>query len=281
MDDETRKKVLVRKILVAIDTSKHSQAALKAAASLARIMEANIHGVFVHDEVWNRVSRLPSVTSVNSLTGQVSAFKDETMQDRVQILENRLRQKLKEISQMHDITHSWQLARGKVGEEILNAARETDLITIGLKGTTAQRKILGSSARRIIDQADKPVLLLKEGLNLGSTITAVFDGSIESKKGLKLALDLAERNESTLTILMIENDVDSQEGQKNEISNLLRGSTIFPEIKQLDRSDPSRFINSVNLQKTGLLIIPKKQPLLTNSLQVILNHINCPLLMMN
>lgn len=282
MDEEPEKKtVWIRKILVAIDTSKHSQAALEAAAALARTMEANIQGIFVRDEVWNRVSRLPSISAINTLTGQISPFEDETMEERIRLLENRLREKLENISRRHKITHSWRSTFGKVEEAILDAAKEADLITIGLKGVSARRKILGSSARRIIKLADKPILILKEGLRLGSTITAVYDGSKESKKGIEMALDMTERNESTLTILVVNSHSESLERRNRKLDNLLRGTTVFAEIERLDKPDAGRFLNSVNEQESGLLIVPKDQPLLKRSLPVILNHINCPLLMIN
>lgn len=281
MDEENEKTVLIREILVAIDTSKHSQAALEAAAFLARTLEANIRGVFVHDEIWNRVSQLPSTSSVNTLTGQISSFENDTMEYKIKLLKNRLRKKIESVSRRHQISHSWHYLRGKVEEKILDAAKESDLITIGLKGSSATRKVLGSSARRIIERADKPVLILKEGLRLGTTITAVYDGSKESQKGIKMALHIAERNESTLSVLVINNSQQAPEERNKELKNLLQNKPDFVEIELLDKPNVSRFLNSVNQQKCGLLIVPKDQPLLNKALQIILININCPLLLMN
>lgn len=281
MDEESEKTVFFREILVAIDTSKHSHAALEAAALLARTMEANIHGLFVHDEIWNRVSRLPSITTVNTFTGRVTTFENDTMEDQVRLLKNRLRQKLENVSRQHQLTHSWRSEKGKVDEKILEAAKDADLITIGLKGVSARRKILGSSAQRIIKEADKPILILKEGLRLGTTITAVYDGSNESRKGIEMALHIAEKNETTLTVLVVDNNSEAQDEQNKKLENLLQDSPVFAEIELLDQPNTTHFINAINQQKNGLLIVPKNQPLLTRSLQIVLNNINCPLLMMN
>lgn len=281
MDKEQEDTFLIRKILVAIDTSKHSQAALEAAASLARTMEANIHGLFVHDEIWNRVSKLPSMTTVNTLTGQVTSFKEDTMEERVRLLKNRLRRQLERISRQHELSHSWRSERGKVEEKILEAAEDADLITIGLKGASARRKVLGSSARKIIQQSNKPVLILKEGLRLGTTITAVYDGSKASQKGLEVALGIAEKNESTLTVFVVNNNSNARKQQNNQLENLLNDTSVFVEIERLNQTDVSRFLNSINRQKSGILIVPKELPLLTRSLQMILNNINCPLMMMS
>lgn len=281
MDNESEKDVLFREILVAIDTSKDSQAALEAAALLARAMEANIHGLFVHDEIWNLVSKLPSITAVNTLTGQVTPFENDTMDDLVRHLKNRLRQKLERVSRRHELTHSWRSVRGKVEEKILEAAEEADLITIGLRGTSAGKKVLGSSARRIIDRADKPILILKKGLRLGTRITAIYDGSKESQKGIKIALKIAERNESKLTVLVVNNSDEAQQERNKKLENLLQNNSVFIKIELLDEPSITGFLNSINRQKSGLVIVPKNQPLLTRSLQIILNNINSPLLMIN
>ena len=279
-DQEEEQTLYFQKILVAIDTSKHSQAALEAAAALARTMEAKIQGLFVQDEVWNRISRLPSLTTVNTLTGKVTSFEEKKMEEQVELMKNRLRKKLEQVSKHHQLAHTWQSVHGKVEEKILEAASEADLITIGLKGISARRKVLGSSARRIIEEADKPVLILKEGLRLGRTITAVYDGSSESLRGVQIALNIAENNNSTLTALILNNISDEKE-QYKKLENLLRGSPIFTEIQILENSNVSRLVNTLNSQKPGLLILPKNQPLLTGSLQLILRNINYPLLLMN
>jgi len=281
MDEEYEETIVFREILVAVDTSKHSQAALEAAASLARTMEAKIHGLFVHDETWNRVSKLPSISVVSTLTGQITPFGDDMMEDHVKLLKNRLREKLETVSRRHELTHSWRYVQGKVEEKILEAAEQADLITIGLKGVSARRKVLGSSARSIIQKADKPVLILKEGLHLGKTITVVYDGSKQSKMAIKVAMGLAEKNESTLTVLVLDNHSEKRKEQYNKLEKLLERTSIFLQIDFLDSPDVTTLLNSINRQKCGLIIIPKNLPLLTASLQVILKHINCPLLMMN
>lgn len=280
MDEEQEEKVVFREILVAIDTSKHSQAALEAAASLARMMEATIHGLFVHDEIWNRISKLPSIKTVNELTGQITSFEDESLEDQVRLLKNRLKTKLEQVSRQHELSHSWRSEQGKVEEKILEAAEEADLITIGLRGTSAGRKVLGSSARRIIEKADKPVLILRKGLRLGNTITVVYNSSDESKRGLKIALDIAGKNESTLTVLVLNNESEAEEKIK-ELENLLKEIPVFAEIKLLENTNISQFLNTLNRQKPGLLILPKNQPIFARSLEFILRHINYPLLLIN
>lgn len=281
MAEDTKRSVLLREILVAIDTSSHSQAALEAAIALAKTMEANIQGLFVQDELWNRITQLPSTRAVNALTGDVLPLEHEMLEDQVTLLKHRLRRKLEYLSRRNKVKHSWIFTRGKVEEKILEAAETADLITIGIRGHSLRKKKLGSSAKAIIQKAEKPVLILKEGLRLGNTLTAVYDASKESQKGIKLALKIAKKNNSPLSIMVVDNNPEVLDQRSKELQKMLGDTSVSVEIVLMDRMDLGSFLNSINQRNSGLLIIPKSQPLLSKSFETVLNHINCPLLMMS
>jgi len=281
MPEDTNRTVLVREILVAIDTSTHSQAALEAAVALAKTMEANLQGLFVQDEVWQKLSKLPSTSTINTLTGNVLPLESETLEDHINLLRNRLRRKMEFLSRRNKVTYSWSSMQGKVEDKILEASENADLITIGLKGKSASRKRIGSSARTIIKKADKPVLILKEGLHLGTTLTVVYDASEESQKGIRLALKIAKKNNSSLKVLVVDNNPEVLDQRSKELESLLEGAQISVNIELMKNTDLGSFLNTINQQHSGLLIIPKNQPLLSKSFETILLHINCPLLMVN
>src|SRR5699024_5181335 len=97
MAEDEEQVILFRRILVAVDTSAHSRAALEAAADLAQATEAHLSGIFVEEEHWNRVGRLPSGSSVNVLTGRSETLEEERLQHRIEYLTKRLRRDLKRI----------------------------------------------------------------------------------------------------------------------------------------------------------------------------------------
>lgn len=273
--DDKKKTVFFKRILVGVDTSSHSQAALEAAAFLAQKMEGKLLGLFVQDEVWSKICKMPAVTAVNELTGATKPLKEQDLQQKIDLLTKRLRRQLRTISRENKISHSWKTVQGRVEDEILQAAKEADLITIGRRGSSfPEKKELGSSAQAIIQLADKPILILKKGLQLGKNITALYDGSEESKRSIKLALSLADEKKG-ITILVLR-DQTNKEGIK-EITE----ETLIPvEILELRIPDIWRITHFVNQQDAGLFIVPKNQPLLKNSVESLLNQLECPLLMM-
>ncbi|HLR32343.1 MAG TPA: universal stress protein, partial [Fodinibius sp.] len=203
MPEGDNHKLLLRKILVAVDTSAHSRAALEAAAILASLLEADIRGVFVQEEQWTHLSRLPSLTAIHELTGKAYALQQETLEQEIENVKQRLRRQLKQISSRREITHSLETVQGKAEEEILKAAQEADLITIGWRGRSyPSTKKPGSTARNIIRKADKPVLVLGKNVRLGQRVSVLYDTSSQGQQGLQLALKLAEKNESELSVLV-------------------------------------------------------------------------------
>lgn len=274
--DDKKKTVIFRRILVGVDTSSHSQAALEAAAVLAQKMEGKLFGLFVQDEVWSKICKMPAVTAVNALTGATQPLEEQDLQQQIDLLTKRLRRQLRTISRENQISHSWKTVQGCVEDEILQAAKEADLITIGRRGSSfPEKKKLGSSAQVIIQSADKPLLILKKGLQLGKNITALYDGSEESRRSIKLALSLADE-ENGITVLVLK-----EQANKEDIKEITEDTALPVEILELRTPNIWRITHFVNQQNAGLFIIPKNQPLLKNSVETVLNQLQCPLLMMN
>lgn len=281
MADEQERTLLFQRILVAVDTSATSRAALESAATLARIMESEIQGLFVHEENWNQLSRLPSAQTVNELTGETQGLEQTSLEHQIKTLESRLRQQLKYISRRNDVNHTWQSVHGHVADKVLEAAKDADLITIGRRGRSYKsRNKLGSTAKAVIRKAEKPVLILKEPLNLRHTITAVYDASEESHNGLRLALSLAKENRTQLTIMVI-NHEQAESERDTELEQLIDNAQIPIRVKVLKQPNLRDFVNSINSQPSGLIVIPKNQPFLQEgSMEIMLTYILSPVLMM-
>jgi nucleotide-binding universal stress UspA family protein len=281
MANDSNESVILRRILVAIDTSSHSEAALNAAAVLAKKMKAQIHGLFVQDETWRKICKLPSVTCVNELTGHSQTLEEQSLEEQINLLKRRLRRQLRTISRENKITHTWKTVQGRVEESILKAAEDADLITIGRRGSSfPETKKLGSSAKYIIRKADKPILILKKGLQLGESISVVYDGSEESQRCLRLALSLADTKKG-LCVFVLGNKPDTAGKRSTELEELVEDAPVPVEVRLLNNPTIWNFTHAVNRRGTERLIVPKNQPLLKNELESVLYQLECPLLMMN
>src|SRR5699024_10594465 len=189
--------------------------ALEAAVIYAKVTEANIHGVYVREEYWERLH--PTAIFINEFTGRTQHLEENRLERQVEAIERRLENKLKAISYRYDISHSWQNLRGRVIDEILKASKGADLITIGRRGRSLlNQKKLGSTAKAIIKQSEKPVLVLAETHKADNVIIAVYDSSAASHKGLRLALSIAEQKQSKLFIVTLFEKGEKKQNQKLE-----------------------------------------------------------------
>jgi len=282
MSNDSDETIIFQRILVGVDTSQHSLAALEAAAHIARQLKADIHGIFVQDESWQKLEELPSIGIVNELTGKTDLLQKQNLNNQVERLKRRLKRQVKTISRKHKIGHRWDTVRGRVEEEILRAASEADLITIGRRGISFPgRKAMGSSAQKIIESADQSILILKKGIQIGTPITVVYDASHASQRALKLGLSLSQQEEEAMTILVMGNTSKKMQSRNAEIEQKVEEASVPINI-QLFR-DPSTwgFIHAVNHRNPGLLIVPRHQPLLQDNLEVISYQLHCPLLLMS
>lgn len=280
MTDSVETPIKMTEILVALDHSSHSRAALESAAFIAQLMEARIHGLFVHDKQWLRISKLPSLSEIDELTGQISPMGRESVEKEIRELEKAIKEHFELISRQHELNHRWSTLKGAVTEKVLEAAKDCDIITIGSKGRSYLKPTkLGSTAASIIRQADKPVLILKKSHQPGDPPAAVFDGSKQSLSGVKIAVELAKKHDSRPVVIDLSSAFTSTEYGKTDLTDLNKINTDL-EILTLEKPDMGRFLFLLSRLRFGLLILPKNDRFIKrNSLEHILESADCPILL--
>jgi nucleotide-binding universal stress UspA family protein len=81
----------VRRIVVAVDSSPHAQAALDAAAALAARMHAELEGLFVEDIDLLNLAALPFGREFNMATGQARPFDAGALREQMEAEIARMR----------------------------------------------------------------------------------------------------------------------------------------------------------------------------------------------
>lgn len=281
MAEESEKERVLREILVAVDTSPHSHAALEAAVTLAHILGANVQGLFVENELWARLSDLPVTTNISELTGEEGPLERTTVEEKMNRLRSRILDRMHELGQHYQVTYSMETVQGRVDEQVLEASERSDLITLGLKGNYARRGRLGSSALSIIRQARKPVLILEKGSYVGTVLAAVYDGSQESRKGLEIALQIAENDNSRLTVLVTGEGRDEIERRSAEARQILNSTGVFADVQTVPERDLGSLLDAVYGLQCGLLILPREQAIVARHLEALLHNVRCPVLLMS
>ena len=184
----------VRRILVALDASAHSQAALSAAVSLAARLHSEIHGLFVEDINLFRLAELPFAREVRYGEPAARRVERDDLQRKLRARAAVLRHELEALAEENKLRSTFRVVRGAVDSELLAAALDSDLLALGRLGHSfARRARLGSAARTAIARAASSVLLVQPDV-AGGPLLVLFDGSSASRRALATAAYVAGKD---------------------------------------------------------------------------------------
>lgn len=262
------------RILVAIDGSPHSLAALKLGAELAANIDAELVGIYVEDINLIRVAALPITREVGFYSAQISEVEIQRLKRQLRAQARRAEQALALIAESAEVQWSFQIAQGFIHTEILAAAEEADLVVMGKSGWS-RRKQLGSTAQTMVVQFKQKILIFQAGVALGRPVMAVYTGSEVSKKALQVILEL-RTEDNPFTILISTNDAVRVKELKTEIQEWAEKNRVKPDylwIPKIDEATIARQVWSINC---GMLVLPAESDLLpSEQLLNLLNKIDC------
>ena len=254
----TTKPTTIRRILVALDASPHSFAALDAAARLAAHLEAELFGLYVEDEDLLRGAELPITRMVGSFSGEVRPVARGDMEQQLQTQAARAQQALEHIAGMAHLRWSFKVARGGVAREVLAAAAEADLISLGHCGwSPLDSRRIGTTTETILSKAPVPVLLLRHGLRGGQAVLVVYDGSACSRTGIAIAVLLAG-DERTPLVVLVPASGDEAVRIRDQAQRDLDELDARPPIRfrVIPRTDAALVEHLVLVEDAGVLIFP-------------------------
>jgi nucleotide-binding universal stress UspA family protein len=143
------------RIVVGIDGSPESAAALRWAVAEAKLRGARVEAV----HVWNYI---PMTTTADSGLVPMSWTESAEMVDATHDAASRAAtQEVEDVlGAGHDVTIS--LMQGDASEALLDTAKGADLLVVGNRGRGAIKELLlGSTSGRIADHAPCPVVIVR------------------------------------------------------------------------------------------------------------------------
>jgi nucleotide-binding universal stress UspA family protein len=181
----------IRRIVVAVDASPHSLAAIEDAALLARLLEAELMGVYVEDIRLLRAAELPRMVEVNLSSHAERPFTDRYAEGQLKAQAAKARRALEEAARRSRLRWSFAVRRGVVSTELVAAAQGSVLLILGQLGWPLPgRRQLGSIAAAVLAQTPAPVLIVRQGMRLHAPYLLLYDGSSPAQRSLRLAASL-------------------------------------------------------------------------------------------
>lgn len=269
---------VLQHILVALDGSPHSRAALDAAVRLAAPGEATVEGLFIEDERLLRTAQLPFVDEIRSYTDPPQHLDEDRMQRRLRHRAQRAEQALIQKTEQAEVSYEFRTVQGKVTSAIRAAAAKTDLLVLGKTSTDSSRRRLGTTSRALLTDAPAPVLVLRKTVPAEHPILLYYDGSEAAQTALQLAVALTRFREHVPMKVLLPAHDDADPGRLREQVESHPTADVPLRIYPLSRSE-IQHLSAFARQKEGLVILPACCPSLsTTSLQQFLYDIDRPLL---
>ncbi len=265
---------MIRRILVALDASPDSLAAAEAAAEMAALLNAELHGLFVEDAELLRLVESPLAREIDLLTASAHDAESAAVEGQLRAHARKAREALDALADRLRIKSSFQVARGTVAQEILTAAAEADLVTLGRIGWTVRhRRDLGKTARALISGRRGRVLLLGRSVAVKAPIVVLYDASDAGRDALDLAVHLADRRADPLRVLLIGDDPDALRAEATGRHAAGAGAL------WLGQAGPEAVANAVSRQMGGVVIVPIGGAVLGEEhLRCLLDTVACPVL---
>jgi len=246
----------VRRILVPLDASAASLAALAAAVELAVRMDAELVGLFVEDVSLLHLAGLPFASERGVFGGRGRPLNPAGMEQSLRAQAARAELALSEAAGRRQLRWTFRVARGQVLSEVLVAMGEADLTALGTVGVRQVRRVqIGGTVREIIARTTHPVLILPPGGTVRESIAAVFDGSPASLKALVLACALAADDGGDLEVLLIAADPGSEARLRQAATPVLQEFEIRPQFIPLTEANSEVLANAVREGRVCTLVL--------------------------
>lgn len=248
----------IRRILIALDASPASIAALEAAGALAARVDAELLAVFIEDVNLLNLAGLPFATEVGLLSAGARPLTPEEMERYLRDQGARARVALNEIAERLRLRASFRVARGQIVSELLAAAMDVDLLALGAMSTQMLRRAwLGSTAQAMLTQSKRPLLITPRGATVRSPIGVVCTDSPGSMQALTLAAYVSGcLDDGELVVLLVADDEEYEERLRHAIAARL-GEAVRARIRYrwLVEADANGLARALRAERVGTLVL--------------------------
>ncbi|HRJ44192.1 MAG: universal stress protein [Caldilineaceae bacterium] len=192
----------IRRVVVALDASPCSRAVLRSAARIAAGLNIQLEGLFVEDVRLLDLAELPIAAEVRT-PGGVRPFNRSLAERELGLVAQTVEKWAGQIARSYKAEWHFQVVRGDVAQSVMEAAGPGALLSLGRFGNPiyTRSRGMGSVARRVLGEHQKPLLLLHREIRPGQPILLITSGAVEELPLVAMAVRLSQVYTSPLIVL--------------------------------------------------------------------------------
>ena len=246
----------IRRILVALDASSGSLAALEGAATLAVRLNAELLGLFVEDEDLLALAALPFAEEVEVHSAITRPLTSEGMEQRMRAQARRAAEALSLVAGGHRLRWAFRVVRGAVTREVLAAMEDADLVALGGIGRRATRSgRLGDTALEAILRGERPVLLLAPGGAIREPIAVVYSDHAAAGQAIDIAARLAKRDGGSLRVILVADDAEAGARLQQEAIARLEAYGVKGHFRKVRTGGADALFYALRLERAGTAVL--------------------------
>jgi nucleotide-binding universal stress UspA family protein len=249
----TPETITFRRILVALDASRPSLAALEAAANLAARLQADLSGLFIEDVDLINLAALPFAKDLPSLSRTGRSLDPDLMEREIRCKAAVARRSIARAAEARHLQWTFRVVRGRVEAELLAAAEGTDLIAVGKSVQALSRAVrMGRTARAVAQQKHCSILFVAPGdIARDRSIAALYDGSEATARSLAVAAQLAGREGGKLVVLVLAEAGADSAARERQAGELVRSLGVSAAIRAA-----GDLLRTLKAESVGLVVLP-------------------------
>ncbi len=247
----------IERILVALDPSTHSGAALEAGARMASRLGAELIGLFVEDVNVRRLAELPFVQEVGFFTGRCRRVETRELSRQLQVQAGRVQTRFRVRTQRLATRCTFRVVRGRVAPEVLAAAAEADVVIMG-KGAWSpfETEHLAPAVREVLTKTPASTLVLRAGAEIEPPMRVVYDGTSLADKAVATAAELTKDDDGHVMIFLVGEDPDEASCMEQKVTERWEDQGIELSFHRLTKGSVSRLAHLVAHEEGGTLVLP-------------------------
>ena len=241
-------------IVVLLDTSPASEAALAAAARIARHRGLELVGLFIEEQDLIRSAAYPFAREVSFLSGTSRPLDSEMLRGRLDRQRRRIEQRLAEEAARQAISWRLQVETGSVSDVLAASGLEVELLLLGKAGWSHGRGgRVGSTALGLL-AGSAATLVLWEGTPRPSNgaVVALITDAASAPTILAVAETLADAADRALHLLFAP---DLDPAVERSTLDARRQAQTATTVEQLDSNRPSTLARALGRHPGAELVI--------------------------
>jgi nucleotide-binding universal stress UspA family protein len=263
----------INRILVALDASPASLAALEVAADLAVRHQAELVGIFVEDINLIRMAEIPFAFEIGFYSRSPRRIDTQLIERQLRAHRRWVESILRTIAVAKNLHWTFLSTRGDISQELILAAKDSDLILLGSSGWSGRRR-MGSTARNMVIQSPIQAMILHRRLESGAPILLIYDGSEPSNRALTAASLVGNSYTSIIVLLLAEDPERARElTNQIELDEIDQQHLTYHWIPYLDSDKLAQYVRN---ERCGVVILPAESKYFdTQSITPVLIESDC------